>query len=301
MGSELNCNWPLFRQALEPSAGTAPRPPAVLNQALELLDPLIASQLREFATNRAAQAGDLNVAVITRRFASDEEFRDCRAESDDYGGIFLDNALARSIRAVPAVKRARVGGLTADSAARWVRVAQSIVTPDQRSCVASYVYECRQWEQRLEIIISSMAADPDWDMGSAVGVRPSAPEARLPKSFEQGGIPLQPQVGVSRVGGRRHGGWFQAFWLDWAYRDVPFLLRLDIELDGASHRTPEGEKRNRVRNILLQSRGWYVLRFDSRTLDLEQHKRAVNAVVKLVQRHRRAILLARTDFQGVQW
>jgi hypothetical protein len=298
MPSDRACNWPLFRVALSPSVGPAPKPPTALGEALALLDAPIADQMRIFATNRAAKAGDPYVAAINRLFDFGADPRDRREEMDDYGGMWLADAFARSVRAVPAVRRARATGLTSNSASRWVEIAQAGVAPEEQSCVVSYIQACRQWEQCLDRNIGSMAADPDWDMGSAKKVRPSAPEAHLAQSLEQAGIPMQAQVGVSRNGGPRHGGWFRNYWLDCAHRDVAFLLRIDVELDGATHRTPEVERRDAMRNTLLRQRGWYVLRFDNRNLDREQHNRALDVIVKLVQRHRRSVVLARTNFDG---
>jgi very-short-patch-repair endonuclease len=66
-----------------------------------------------------------------------------------------------------------------------------------------------------------------------------------------------------------------------------------------AHRSQEGVVRDAERNNLLRERGWYVLRVDSRSLGHEQHDRAVRQALTLVKRHRRAIVLARTNFHDL--
>lgn len=299
MGSDRAQKLPLFRTALPPEVGPAPKPPKALWAALALLDAPIAARIRAFATSRAARAGDPLNAAVNGLFDLGERLRDLGSVLNGLGGNWVIDAYSRSLGSIPAVRRARAEGLTAGEASRWAEAAHSILAPEERSALDCYVAECRHWEQRLDENIGSMAADPDWDMGSALRVPPSAPEAFLAESIEDLGIPMQAQVGVSRYGGRRQGGWFRAFWLDCAHRDVAFLLRLDVELDGATHRIIEGAARDEVRNTLLQARGWYILRVDSRNLGREQHYRAREDIDKLVRRHRRAIVLARTDFHSI--
>ena len=286
---------PLFRAALPPAVGPAPRPPTGLRPALSLLDGTIAAQMRSLAAHPAARAGDPMISALNGLFDLGEELRDLGGMLDDFGGSWMANVLAHSVSAIPVVKRARAGGLTTEGSERWAEAAQAILAPDEGPSLAAYCQACRQWERRLDKNIGSMAADPDWDMGSAQRVPPSVPEAFLARSLEAAGISVQAQVGVSPHGGRRHGGWFGAFWLDCAHRDVAFLLRLDIELDGAHHGRADRAARDEARNQFLQARGWYVLRVDSHNLGREEHSRAVEAVAKLVRRHRRAIMVARSD------
>lgn len=54
----------------------------------------------------------------------------------------------------------------------------------------------------------------------------------------------------------------EPFRLDFAY--VP--ERLDVEIDGPHHRTPEGRARDRRRDAVLRRFGWEVLRFDEEAL-----------------------------------
>jgi hypothetical protein len=210
-------------------------------------------------------------------------------------------ALASGMRAMfgpkaPGFARARAQGLSAEELDTWCAALCGESDVVGRQMLLNYAMSCRAWEQVLNGNIGSGRADPDWDMTSARRVRPSAPEARLAARLEQAGLPVQAQVGVSQMGGRRRGGWFRAFWLDCARRDIAFLLRMDIELDGAHHRTPERQRRDELRNGLLKLRGWYVLRFDSRLQRADQElQQAVQTTVKIARRHRRAVLLARTD------
>jgi hypothetical protein len=266
-----------------------------LGEALSLLDAPIAVQMHALAANPAARAGDPMISALNGLFDLGEELRDLSDMFDDFGGSWMANALSHGLGAIPVVKRARARGLTAEEMMQWTDAARAILTPEEQVSLAAYVQACRAWEQRLDKHIGSMAADPDWDMSSAPRVPASAPEAFLARSLEEVGIPMHAQVGVSRLGGRRHGGWFRAFWLDCAHRDVAFLLRLDVELDGATHQAPERAARDAMRNALLQARGWYVLRMDSRNLGRNEHYRACDVVVKLVRRHRRAVVLARSE------
>jgi hypothetical protein len=255
--------------------------------------------MRSLAANPAARAGDPGISALNGLFDLGAELRDLGAMLDDFGGSWMANALAHSMGAIPVMKRARAGGLTTEGSERWAEAAQAILAPEEGAHLTAYCQECRQWERRLDKNIGSMAADPDWDMGSARGIPPSAPEAFLARSLEAAGISMQAQVGVSRHGGRRQGGWFRAFWLDCAHRDVAFLLRLDVELDGVHHGRADRAARDEERNRFLQARGWYVLRVDSRNLGREEHSRAVKVAAKLVWRHRRAIMLARSDLPAI--
>jgi hypothetical protein len=194
-----------------------------------------------------------------------------------------------------AVTRHQAHGLSAMELERWAEQANAMLAPVLRAELLLYTRTCRAWERLLARNISSSAADPDWDMTSAQHVEPSMPEVFLAQSLSEVGIPLEAQVGVSRYGGSRRGGWFNAYWLDWAHRDVAFLLRLDVELDGARHRQPERWFRDEIRDAQLQERGWYIMRIDSRILGRGQQYRAREALLRLVQRHRRSIVLARTD------
>jgi hypothetical protein len=288
-----------------PSVGPAPRPPQPLQAILRHLDEPIQRQLRILAETPAAQAGDpLLGAVGSMReaMAALQHFA-LLVDGGRAGGA--TTACASGMRAMfgpntPGFARARAQGLSAEELDTWCAAACAELDESGRQMLLDYALSCRAWEQVLNGTIGSGRADPDWDMTSARQVRPSAPEARLAARLEQAGLPVQAQVGVSQMGGRRRGGWFRAYWLDCAHRDIAFLLRMDIELDGAHHRTPERQRRDELRNELLKVRGWYVLRFDGRLLRADQElQQAVQTTVKIARRHRRAVLLARTDLSAL--
>jgi hypothetical protein len=287
--------------ALPPAIGPAPRPPQLLRSALRRLDAPVERRQHELAANPAAQAGDPlqgAVGAVRSTLATVQRFE--ALLGGDPGRGFAAS-FASEMRAMfgpdaPGFARARVRGLTPDELAAWCAVARTDLDETGRRALLDYALHCRAWEQVLDGTIGSGSADPDWDMTGARRVRPSAPEARLALALERAGLPVQAQVGVSRMGGRRRGGWYRAFWLDCAYRDIGFLLRMDLELDGAAHRTPRRRQRDALRNELLRVRGWYILRFDVRLLRADADlQRAVRTASAIAQRHRRAVVLGRTD------
>jgi len=143
--------------------------------------------------------------------------------------------------------------------------------------------------------VTDDAADPDWDMTSARGVWPNPAEQRLADALAGAGLPVQAQVGVSKYGGRRRGGWFASYWLDCAHRDVRYGLRLDIELDGRAHLYGDRPTRDARRDALVRQRGWYIVRLPGSVLYTAGFAQAVGAVAALADQHRRAVVLARSD------
>lgn len=288
-------------QALPPAVGPAPRPPQLLHIPLRRLDEPVGRRQRDLAAHPAAQAGDpLQGAVgVMRGTLAALQHLDTLLGTDPRRGVAA--SFASELRALlgpsaPGFARARALGLMPEEIAAWCADIRADLDETGRRAVLDYALCCRIWAQVLDGTIGSGSADPDWDMASARRVQPSAPEARLAFALERAGLPVQAQVGVSRLGGRRRGGWFRAFWLDCAHRDIGFLLRMDIELDGATHRTPHRRERDALRNHLLQMRGWYILRFDARVLRADADlQRAVRTVAAIARRHRRAVVLGRTD------
>jgi len=88
--------------------------------------------------------------------------------------------------------------------------------------------------------------------------------------------------------------------LDCAHRDVAYRLRLDIELDGATHYHRERQAKDQHRNQALQERGWYIVRLSGRIIGQRNHHLALERVVDLVERHRRAVVLARSDLRVLE-
>lgn len=139
-------------------------------------------------------------------------------------------------------------------------------------------------------------ADADWTATSARRVDLNPYEQDLGRRFTALGLPVQAQVGVSKSGGRRRGGWFGAYWLDWAHRDRDYLLRLDIEMDGKSLQRPDMIERDERRNETVRRRGWYVLRVTSMAARNENAMQAIMGVAsERVRWHRQAAVLARSD------
>jgi hypothetical protein len=192
--------------------------------------------------------------------------------------------------------RPHAHGLSARETEQWAQQAAPLLSAAARAKLLEYARACQDWTRALHSAIGSNKADPDWDMTSARNVEPSAPEAFLARSLAAAGIPVQAQVGVAKErGGRRRGGWYGAFWLDCAHRDAAYLLRVDIELDGRHHYRQERQARDQERNQILADRGWYVVRLSGRIIGQANHHQALDRLVAVVERHRRAIVLGRSD------
>ena len=197
--------------------------------------------------------------------------------------------------------RQRADGLSPAATERWAKQVTSRLSPLERSALLAYARDCRAWERRLRRRIGSDRADPDWDMTSAPNVAPSAPEAMFAHALEDAGIPVWAQVGVAKEkGGRRRGGWYGSFWLDCAHRDIGYLLRIDLELDGHHHQLAERKVRDAERNAILAQRGWYVVRLSASALGGEGQRRMVGEVVALAARHRHAIVVARSHLPALE-
>lgn len=252
---------------LPPVIGAAPEPPPELDAALGLLDVL------------QAEPRSLNDRLHTQV-----------------------SALLRRAAATLADQRyrPRAHGLSASETERWAQQATLVLQSQAGQLLIGYARTCQEWERRLRAAIGSDAADPDWDMTSAKRVEPNAAEAFLAQTLEEAGIPVQAQVGVSRNGGERRGGWYAAYWLDCAHRDVAYLLRIDIELDGRHHYNQQRRQRDEQRNQAIQSRGWYVVRLGGRIIGQRNHLLALDQIVALTERHRRAIVLARSDLRTLE-
>lgn len=272
----------------------------VLTGVLRLLEPAVERQRAAFVREPSARAGDSRQS--TRREV--RELANSYRMLDQVFGTHVSDQIASSLTTALGlgslnVDRARAAGLSAPDLTAWCASVREALEPETRLQLLRYVADCRLWDVCLDGVIGGIG-DPDWDMTSARRVVPSAPEAQLAAALQRAGLPLQCQVGVSQFGGPRKGGWFNAFWLDCAHRDVAFLLRIDIELDGITHSAVERRVRDSVRNTLLAHRGWYVFRFDARLLrQTEALERAVRSVLSLARRHRRAVVLARTDISNI--
>lgn len=219
-----------------------------------------------------------------------------RAQPPTIGEALRDDlrALPRAIFRRP--YRARYRGLSRPQTRRWAAyVAEHLGSAEQAALVA-YAQECRAWAKRLARQTKRKGAAADWTATPARNVALNSYEHRLGEAFTALGLPVQAQVGVSKTGGPRRGGWFRAYWLDWAHRDPDYLLRLDIEMDGKDHRRQDRAVRDTQRNDLLCQRGWYVLRVTSAAARRETAMQEIMAVaVERVRLHRQAIVLARSD------
>jgi hypothetical protein len=129
--------------------------------------------------NRASRAGDPFISAINGLLDLRENLRDMAEMFEDFGGNWMADALAQTMGTIPVVNRARAEGLSSGEARAWVEAVQGRAGHAEESCIVSYVQACRKWEQHLDRNIGSMAADPDWDMGSAQRVGPSVPEATI--------------------------------------------------------------------------------------------------------------------------
>ena len=196
------------------------------------------------------------------------------------------------------LERAHAPGLSAVETQHWADRAREALPADAQRQLWTYAGKCRQWEEHLRAIITNDEADADWDMDSADGVELNPFEVELEARFRDAGLAVDAQVGVSRHGGMRSGGWLGAYWLDLAHRDVPYLLRVDIELDGYHHRWDVHRARDEERNTALRRRGWYILRLDSRAMVSDGPDGAIRQVLAVRSVHRRAIVLARSDSAG---
>jgi hypothetical protein len=115
---------------------------------------------------------------------------------------------------------------------------------------------CRAWYGRLVACATTQAGSWDWRMTPACHAKVNDAEVRLGAALHGAGLAVEAQVGVSPRGGRRRGGWYANWWLDYAHRDPSVLLKIDIELDGWHHRQADRTERDEVRNQTLQRRGW---------------------------------------------
>lgn len=70
------------------------------------------------------------------------------------------------------------------------------------------------------------------------------------------------------------------FKLDFAFFS-PNGLKIDVEIDGPFHRTPEGIKRDRRRDKYMKTSGWKVIRITDITLNKEFEKQILLLVVTL--------------------
>jgi len=244
---------------IPPAVGMVPKPPAEILSALDVLEVIHAGP---------------------------------RAARDQ-----LRAGLAMALRRTAAVLagqrfRPRAHGLSDREAEQWARQAAQLLAPATRSQLVAYVRACQEWTRALHRTIGSNEADQDRDSTSGRRVEPGAPEARLAQSLEAVGIPIRARVGVANErGGRLRGGWYDAFWLDCVHRDAAYLLGVDIELEGRHHYRPERQAHHQI----LADRGWYVVRLSGRIVGQTQHRQALDQLVALVERHRRAVVLGRSD------
>ena len=283
-----------------PSIGPAPRAPRALGAALALLDPYVETRRRALANELGAQAGHplLEAASEARRVVT--AFEVLETGMSRFFGDALRGQFRRVVESMIGadlldLTRARAEGLIASELDEWALNARAALPYEACCTLLEYAEACRTWERALDTTIGSGLVDPDWDMASARGVAPHAQEAQLGHRLEERGVEVQSQVGVSQVGGARSGGWFAAYWLDCAHRDVGFLLKIDIELDGMAHRQEERHERDALRDALLAERGWYIVRIEYASARPDGYQRACTAIAALARRHRRAIMLGRTD------
>ncbi len=247
---------------IPPVFGPAPSPPAAVGPALDLLHTLHVGprDKRDAAVDSGIEAMRFVLAAVL-----DESFRP------------------------------RAYGLSARETHAWLDRVRALLPAEDLGALRRYTATCQAWHTALRAVVADDAADPDWDMTSARGVWPNPAEQRLADALTGARLPVQAQVGVSKYGGRRRGGWFASYWLDCAHRDVRCGLRLDIELDGRAHLYGDHPARDARRDALLRQRGWYIVRLPGSVLHTPGFDQAVGAVAALADQHRRAVVLARSD------
>lgn len=213
----------------------------------------------------------------------------------------IREALRDDLAALPRalVRRAyrdRSRGLSRPQTRRWAAQAAAILNPTERAAVVVYARACRAWLNSVAQTTQRRGASYDWTATAARNVAPNNYERALGAQFAALGLPVEAQVGVAKQGGRRRGGWFGAYWLDWAHRDRDYLLRLDIEMDGQHHQRAERMARDAERNACVQRRGWYVLRVTSAAARRPDAMQTILATVAERARwHRQAVVLARSE------
>ena len=191
-------------------------------------------------------------------------------------------------------------GPTPSQRRRWEQATAGLTAPTDLHAFFGYVAACRVWYGHLVACTTTRAAEWDWHMTLARTAQVNDAEQQLGSALLRGGLAVQAQLGVSSRGGRG-GGWFDNYWLDYAYRDHAHLLKIDVELDGWHHQRADRAERDEVRNERLRLRGWYVYRVPGSVVARRQQEQAVAELMKTVRAHRHAAMVAWLDNTFRQW
>jgi len=225
-----------------------------------------------------------------------------RFEPPTVGEALRDDLLALPRALFGRRYHGRQRGLTRFQTRRWCREVAPHLSAAERAAFADYAEACRRWCREMRRSTERGERAWDWRMTSARNVQPNAAEQQLEQALVTAGLPVDGQVGVSRhrEGGRRRGGWYGNWWLDYAHRDRAYLLKIDIELDGWHHRQPDRAQRDAVRNECLQGRGWYVCRVPGMVISRQQQDQAILPLLECVRTHRLAVLTARSHVRLIR-
>lgn len=192
------------------------------------------------------------------------------------------------------------GHLGSHAVREWVRHYAPSLAPEDRAVLSRHVIECERWAKSLRATLCDEGDPRDYTTATARNRQHNPYEEKLARIFANVGLPLEAEVGVSRDGGSRRGGWYGSYWLDLAHRDASHNLLLDIEMDGRRHRAADRVERDEVRNERLCRRGWYVLRVPSRVLHQPTVASGVAArTVEEMRRHRQVMVMARVGTQAL--
>jgi hypothetical protein len=159
---------------------------------------------------------------------------------------------------------------------------------------------CRQWEHTLRAAIDR--GESDWEWSHARHMRPGTDDDALAGHLALFDIRVQVHALVAEEEVRsRWGENYGAIRLRWAHRDQAYLLRIAIELDGQYlHLYEETPERDQERDRILADRGWYVMHLRGSSMYQELHRPVRERLAALVEQHRRAIILARSDLPALR-
>jgi hypothetical protein len=184
--------------------------------------------------------------------------------------------------------------------ALWADEIRATLSGQQRAQLLEYVERCRYWERALREAIER--GEVDWEVEPpSPFAHPSMDDKAMADSLGAAGIPVGIHVWVAEDEvSRRWGDRYPAIVLRWAHRERAYLLRVAIEIDGQYiHVYNLGQDRDQERNQILADRGWYVAKL-SGSIEREERQRLTRErLLALVEQHRRAIVLARSDLPAL--
>ncbi len=180
--------------------------------------------------------------------------------------------------------------------AGWAPAPPRMYDPEAQ---AAYAEDCRAW-------VALLARDvADEDLTSAAtdtavvvaGQRASLAERRLVSVLHSSGLPAETGVMVP-TGSRHPDPLYAHYWPDAALRAPEYLLLVDVECDGPSHRATGRAEADGRRDGWLTGRGWYVARVTLAEAERGWPAAVATDLARLVRAHRAAYRIGSTIGQS---